>query len=550
MTNQTDEQPKKPVSGAPKWVWPLAAVVLLVIVGVVVAVTQKSSSPSSPEKTTASTATTPPTTAEKPPAIKANFTGSGFPNGDARSWRRTGGPIDSKSVSKLEVAWTRPIDGSGTYGSYAGSPIVARGVVYSQDLGSNVEAIDQKTGKLLWRKAYDAPSAGPNGVNVADGRVYGATSKAAFALDQKTGKELWSVDLAKGAAEGIDMAPGYRKGLVYVSTVPVSPDSSAYSDTDVGTLWALDAKTGKKRWHFATIADKPGTNEPNSAGGGLWYAPSFDESGGMYFGVGNPSPYPGTQDDPWGTSRPGRNLYSNSLVKLDAKTGKLKWFYQQTPHDLYDWDLQGPPVLINSGGRNLAVIGGKSGFVIAVDRATGKLAWERSVGKHNGHDDDGLLAMKGKTKKLEKQTPMTIYPGVLGGVISPISTNGKEVFVPVIDNPASVTDGATIGNGGDQAGLLMALSVGTGKVKWKTKLPTVSFGQTSVANDLVFVTTIDGKVLAYKTKNGKLAWSDALPVGTNTGVTLAGDTLIAPAGLPAQDGGGTPQIVAYRLGKK
>lgn len=344
MTNQTDEKPKRPASGAPKWVWPLAAVVLLVIVGVVVAVTQKSSSPSSSDKTTAATTTTAPQAA-KPPPIKADFTGSGFPNGDARSWRRIGGPIDSSSVSSLKVAWTRPIDGSGTYGSYAGSPIVTRGVVYSQDLGSNVEALDQKTGKLLWRTAYDAPSAGPNGINVADGRVYGATSSAAFALDQKTGKELWSVKLAKSAAEGIDMAPGYRKGLVYVSTVPVSPESGNYSATDVGTLWALDAKTGKRRWSFATIGPKPGTNgkQPNSAGGGLWYAPSFDESGGMYFGVGNPSPYPGTDEDLWGTSRPGRNLYSNSLVKLDAKTGKLKWFYQQTPHDLYDWDLQGPP---------------------------------------------------------------------------------------------------------------------------------------------------------------------------------------------------------------
>lgn len=548
MTNQTDEQPKKPVSGLPKWVWPLAAVVLLVIVGVVVAVTQKSSSPSSSsEKTTAATTTA--TTADKPPAVKADFTGSGFPNGDAKSWRRVGGPIDSTSVSKLEVAWTRPIDGSGTYGSYAGSPIVTRGVVYSQDLGSNVEAIDKKTGDLLWRKDYNDPSAGPNGINVADGRVYGATASAAFALDQKTGKELWSVTLNTSDAAGIDMAPGYRKGLVYVSTVPVSPNSSGYSDTDVGTLWALDAKTGKKRWSFATIAPKPGTKKPNSAGGGLWYAPSFDESGGMYFGVGNPSPYPGTEEDLWGTSRPGRNLYSNSLVKLDAKTGKLKWYYQQTPHDLYDWDLQGPPVLINSNGRNLAVIGGKSGFVIAVDRATGKLVWERSVGKHNGHDDDGLLAMKGKTKQLEKQTPMTIYPGVLGGVISPISTNGKEVFVPVINNAASVSSGSAIGNGGDQSGLLTALSVGTGKPKWTTKLPTVAFGPTSVANDLVFLTTIDGKLLAYKTKTGKLAWSDALPVGTNTGVTIAGDTLIAPAGLPGQNGG-TPQIVAYRLGKK
>src|SRR5690606_7822342 len=163
------------------------------------------------------------------------------------------------------------------YGSYAATPVIDRGVIYSQDLASNVEAIDLKTGKTLWRTAYDLPSAGPNGLTVAAGRVYAATPDAAFALDQRTGKELWSVTLANGESSGSDMAPGYHDGLVYVSTVPVTPETSDYSPTDAGVLYALDAKTGKQRWSFNTIKAEGKGKKARGAGGGLWYTPSFDD---------------------------------------------------------------------------------------------------------------------------------------------------------------------------------------------------------------------------------------------------------------------------------
>ncbi len=348
-----------------------------------------------------------------------SFTGDAYPSVDLANTRHVGGPIDSKNVSQLKVAWTLPLEAKSTYGSYSASPVVAKGVVYSQDLASNVQAIDLESGDVLWEKEYEEPDQGPNGVTVAEGRVYGATSKAAFALDQENGEELWSVPLTNNEHEGIDMAPGVDEGIVYVSTVPGNA-TEFYEGQGVGVLWALDAKTGKKLWHFNTVPpdlwEKKNFNI--NSGGGLWYAPAFDGKGSMYFGVGNPAPFPGTGKYPWGSSRPGPNLYTDSIVKMNAKTGKMDWHFQLTPHDIYDWDLQGPPILNKSGGRELLLAAGKSGIVIALDPQSGKLVWKRSVGTHNGHDNDGLYAMRHEYSKLK--TPFTLFPGNLGGVIAPM----------------------------------------------------------------------------------------------------------------------------------
>jgi outer membrane protein assembly factor BamB len=474
-----------------------------------------------------------------------SFTGSGYPNGDLANTRQVGGPIKASTVSELEVAWTLPINAESSFGSYASPPIVSKGVVYSQDLASNVQAIDAESGEVLWSKKYELADHGPNGVVVQGGLVLGATPTSAFALDQETGKQVWSVTLVRNAKEGIDMAPGYKDGIVYVSTVPVNV-GEFYGAGGVGILWALDAKTGKKLWHFDTVPkDLWGKPDVNS-GGGLWYPPAFDDKGFMYIGVGNPAPFPGTEDEPWGSSRPGPNLYSDSMVKLNAKTGKMKWYYQLTPHALYDWDFQNPPILVNAGGRQLALGAGKSGVVVALDAETGKPVWKRAVGKHNGHDDDGLLAMRGETSKLK--LPMLVYPGSLGGVIAPMATDGKSVFVPVINGPLEVLTQTERQEPGPLNGEIVALDLKNGALKWKHEFPSAPpYGFTTVANDLIFATTADGNVQAFDTGSGRAIWQATLPAGTNAGVTIAGDTMIAPAGLAAAEGQ-TPQIVAYRLG--
>jgi outer membrane protein assembly factor BamB len=475
-----------------------------------------------------------------------SFSGDAYPSIDLANTRHSGGPIDSKSVSQLEVAWTLPLEAQSTYGSYSASPVVAQGVVYSQDLESNVQAIDLESGDVLWEKTYEEADQGPNGVTVAGGRVYGATSRAAFALDQENGEELWSVPLAKNEHEGIDIAPGYDNGIVYVSTVPGNA-TEFYEGQGVGVLWALDAKTGKKLWHFNTVPpdlwEKKNFNI--NSGGGLWYAPAFDGKGSMYFGVGNPAPFPGTGKYPWGSSRPGPNLYTDSIVKMDAKTGKLKWYYQLTPHDIYDWDLQGPPILTKVGGRELLLAAGKSGIVIALDPESGKLVWKRSVGKHNGHDDDNLYAMRGEYSKLK--TPMTVFPGNLGGVIAPMSTDGSSVFAPVVNHSVTIASPSEVTEESPLTGELVAVDAKTGAIRWQHEFSSAAFGATSSANDVVFTTTYEGNVYAFDANSGKILWQETLPAGTNTGVTVAGDTLLVPAGLAAAEGQ-TPQLLAFRLG--
>jgi outer membrane protein assembly factor BamB len=478
---------------------------------------------------------------------EARFNGSGYPNGDLANSRDMKGAIDTGNVKQLEVAWTAPIEGESSFGSYASSPIVSQGVVYSQDLASNVQAIDRDSGDVLWTRSYQAPSLGPNGVVVQDGRVFGATSTAAFALDQETGKELWSTTLTRNETEGIDIAPGYEDGVVYVSTVPTNA-SALYEPGGVGILWALDGKTGKKLWHFDTVPKNLWGNPKVNSGGGVWYTPAFDGKGSMYFGVGNPAPFPGTPEHPWGSGRPGPNLYTNSIVKMDAKSGKMDWHFQLFPHDIYDWDLQGPPMLVKAGGRELVVAAGKVGYVIALDPKNGKLVWKRPVGKHSGHQNDGLYAMRGEYSKIETgEEP--VYPGVLGGVIAPMSTDGSTVFAPVVNAPMTVLSGSETGQASvSPSGELVALDAATGEVKWQHEFPTApAYGATTVSNDLVFATTADGKVSGFDVKSGRLAWQIDLPAGTNSGVTIEGDTLFAPAGLPSGEGQ-TPQLVAYRLG--
>lgn len=501
----------------PTWAWLAAGVAVVAIV--VVAVVASGSSSSS----------------------DVSFTGSGYPGVDTSNTRHVGGPIKSANVAKLEEAWSLPLTAESSFGSYSSTPVIVNGVMYSQDLASNVQAIDLESGDVIWEKSYETPDLGPNGVVVAKGGVYGATSTDAFALDRENGEELWSVPLTRNGSEGIDIAPGYRDGLVYVSTVPTT-SSATYEGEAVGILWALDAKTGKKVWSFDTVPKSLWGNPTVNSGGGLWYQPAFDEQGSMYFGVGNPAPYPGTQQDPWGSSRPGPNLYTNSIVKLDAKTGKMDWYFQLTPHDLYDWDLQGPPILVEAGGRQLVIAAGKSGIAIALDRESGKLVWKRPVGKHNGHDEDGLLAMRGESSKLK--IPATVFPGVLGGVISQPSTDGSTVFVPVV-NQSVLVNGSETGQSGAPGGELVALDVKSGAVKWKHDFPSPAFGGTTSVNDVVFATTYDGTVNAFDAKSGRIVWQTTLPAGTNTGVMANGSTLIAPAGVVSE--GGTPQIVAYRL---
>jgi alcohol dehydrogenase (cytochrome c) len=502
---------------------PLFVVALLVVGGGVLAGCGSSSSSSSSGSSNAS----------------ANFTGDAPPGIDLANTRMANGPINSGNVSELKESWSTLIKGQGVYGSYASTPVIVNGVVYSQDLESNVQALDLESGDLLWSKQYESPSHGPNGLAVAEGHVYGTTAGDAFALDQKTGKELWSVSL-----EGsIDMAPGANDGKVYVSTVPETP-SAEYEAGAVGTLWALDGKSGKKLWHFDTVPKDLWGNPGVNSGGGVWYPPSFDKQGNVYVGTGNPAPLPGTASDPWGSSRPGDNRYADSMVKLDPDNGKMLWYYQETPHNIYDWDFQDSPVLTTAKGKEVAVGAGKSGFVVAIDTKTGKPVWRQAVGTHNGHDKDPEYAMRGEYKKIKTGE---VFPGQLGGVVAPLATDGKLVFAPVVNHSMTVLSGSEVTEESSATGEVVALDLASGKVVWNAELRSPAYGGLLVSNDVVFATEAGGVVHALKADSGGELWQAALPSGTNAGVMVSGDMMLAGAGLPLAEGQ-LPKLVAYKLG--
>jgi alcohol dehydrogenase (cytochrome c) len=231
-------------------------------------------------------------------------------------------------------------------------------------------------------------------------------------------------------------------------------------------------------------------------------------------------------------------------VKLDPETGKLIWYYQQTPHNIYDWDFQNSPVIAEIGGKTVAIGSGKSGYVVAVDTKTGKPVWKTAVGRHNGHDKDGLYAMRGEYSKIKTGE---VFPGELGGVVAPIASDGKTVYVPIVNHSMTVKSGSEITEESEATGEVAAVDIKTGKVEWTRELESPAYGATLVVNDLVFATTADGVIHALKKETGGEVWQSALPSGTNAGVMVSGDMLLAGAGLPLAEGQ-TPELVAYRVG--
>ena len=451
-------------------------------------------------------------------------------------------PISSANVAQLGVAWTMPLTASSIYGTFAANPVTSPdGTVYLQDLASNVFAVDLQTGKVLWTRKYNSQDIGPNGVAYADGKLYGATAKFPFALDAKTGKELWrnttliSVAKQKGGGElssgfGFDIQPQVANGTVYLSSAALLGG---------GITYALDASTGKMKWSFDTVTDPVGDK---IIGGGSWNPPAIGPDGTVYIGTGNMY-----QPASVGLDNPGKRLYTDSTLALDGTTGKLHWYYQAVPDDFHDWDMQLSPIYASAGGRDLVVNAGKMGYVYAMDAKTGKLVWKTSVGVHNGHDNDGVLALQ---HKLKLTFPLTVEPGIVGGVETNMAVADGVVYVPVA-NLASVwktrTTGLGSANFGAGKGEMVALDLASGKVLWDTKLPQMADGDATVANDLVFTTTFDGYVIAFKRKDGSIVWKHKLPAFTNAPIAIVGDTLITAASFPGGKGQ-TTEVIAYRLG--
>jgi outer membrane protein assembly factor BamB len=476
------------------------------------------------------------------------------PDADLASTRYVASSITSTNVSDLGVAWTVPLTMSTTHtdGAYATTPVIVNGVVYVQDLNSDVFAISLATGKVLWTHGYNSPNGGPDGVNVVGGVVYAATAKAAVALNAATGAQLWSRTLIENDHEGIAMAPGYDHGTVYVSTVPANV-TTVYGAGGQGILWALNGQTGVPEWSWnqdQNLWGNPGVN----SGAGLWYTPSFDAQGNLYLGIANPAPIFGTKSYPLGSSRPGPDLYTDSVVKL-SPAGKLLWYYQLTPHDLYDWDLQNPPVVTTAAGRPVVIDGGKAGIMIELDAQTGKPLWRRPVGGHTGHENDGLLT-EHATATSHDPLPATycLEPSLYGGMLTQLASNGSTTFAAVNDFALEASPSGFTASAASQiqafekaVGEMVAVNQDTGAVIWDTPLPSSPFGAATVTNDVVFTTTFQGYLYALNAATGAIVFKTLMSAASNAPVAVDGDYVIAGAGA-AQSSTQRNLIIAYKLG--
>ena len=448
--------------------------------------------------------------------------------------------INSKNVTRLKKAWAWDIPGVSTFGAAATNPIIMRNVIYFQDLKSNVYALNLISGKLLWEKDYNADNIGPNGVAVARGRVFATKGSDVVALDRK-GAELWTTTLTTMPTEGTDIQLCAYGGLVYASTVPGASVTNFYNGGAVGRIFALDQQTGAIVWQFDTVdtADVWGNATVNS-GGGAWYPPAIDMmTGTMYWGIGNPGPFPGTDVYPNGTSRPGPNLYTDSIVALDAGTGALQWSTQVTQHDLFDHDFQLSPILtlatINGTKKHIAIGGGKGGTVYAFDRANGDILWQTAVGDH--HNDDLTELPAGTTR---------VFPGIFGGIETPMALAGNSLFVPYLNvftdfTPSSI-DQTTLDIAGGTGGLA-AIDVNTGAIIWDRKFDHPNFGGATVVNDLVFTATFDGTIFALDRNTGDALWTYTATGPINAWPAVVGNMIILPVGQ-----GSPPQLIAFKLG--
>jgi outer membrane protein assembly factor BamB len=452
-------------------------------------------------------------------------------------------PINSQTVSKLKVKWRFALKGASAFGDFASTPIVLNDTVYLQDLNSNVYALDRSTGKLEWQHTFNKPSIGPNGIAYGYGRIYGATATNVFALDPTTGKLLWSRKLIRNNQEGIDMTPQVYDNTVLISTVPGNA-SSFYKGNGDGIVWALDAATGKPKWKFNTVSDgaKLWGNPKVNSGGGLWYPPAVDGQGRVFISVANPAPLYGTPKFPNGSSRPGPDLYTDSLVALDGQTGKLLWFRQAIAHDVRDYDLMIPAITttatVQGTPTEIVLVAGKMGKAYAYRADNGKRLWTLSVGKHQ--NDTGPLPRK----------VISVFPGDLGGVETPMALAENRLFVPWLNfatrGSASGIAGASL-NFKTGSGGLTAVNPATGKVLWQRTLPSEDFGAATVANDVVFTSTYAGTVYAFDTTTGKTLWTTKAPAGINAFPAIDGDTLLVGAAAPGFLKKPQFQLIAYSL---
>ena len=438
--------------------------------------------------------------------------------------------ITTANVARLRPVWVYQPPGTG---SIEATPVVANGVMYVTAGPTIVAALDLKSGNPLW--VWTRPIAASvlnlgfprvnRGVALSDGTVYvGTLDGSLVALDAKSGVERWSVPVGDNKmGHAITAAPLVVGGKVIVG---ISGGEAGIR----GFLDAYDAMTGKQLWRFFTV---PSPGEPGSetwpadswvhGGGATWLTGSYDpELKLLYWGTGNPGP------DWNGDTRKGDNLYTCSLIALDVETGKARWHFQFTPHDVHDWDANQIPVLVDTqiGGRprSLVVMANRNAFFYAIDRKTGEYVFGAPYAKQTwakGLDSQGRPIEIPGMAPSEKGT--LVYPSLQGSTnwASPsYSPATGMLYVPVREmgsvyfkTGVEYRPGTFYTGGSEKAlneeswGAVRAIDVKTGKPAWDFRLPTPTWaGVMATAGGLVFSGSNEGNFFALDATTGKPLW--------------------------------------------
>jgi outer membrane protein assembly factor BamB len=461
-----------------------------------------------------------------PPEVRGAANAWPLPDHDYYNSRDAGfSPIQASTVSRLTRAWSVPL----SFGAST-SPIVVAGVAYVQDQTGTVYAVEVSSGRVKWKTRALGFSIGPYGVSIGWGKLFAATPTGVAAFDLSDGTPLWSREITTTPGQGVDIQTLAYGGRVYVASVPVAI-GKIYTGGSVGYLEALDANTGKIDWSFDTVRSKNLWGNPAvNSGGGAWYPPAIDTRRGIvYWGVANPAPFVGTTQYPNGSSRPGANLYTDSLVALSATTGKLLWYHQAFPHDLYDRDqVQAMLVPVRravDGSHQVVISAGKGGYVLGLNPLNGHRLWKTAVGIHRSGDLPELTG------------PTTILPGTYGGVLTPPASADGLVYAATLNAPSTLAPDQTAyfgGKVGTMDGDVVAMSARTGKIAWDTKVPGDPTGGVTIVNNLVLTATYQGKVLALNRSTGAVVWSYNGPGLVNGWMSVVGSGIYVPVGSPAQ----------------
>jgi quinohemoprotein ethanol dehydrogenase len=485
--------------------------------------------------------------------------------------------IDRGNVGNLKGVWRTHLTGSGIGPQYSGEaqPLVYRGVIYVVTGANDVFAVGVESGAILWEyraqldPANNAVCCGwtSRGVGLGDGKVFvGQLDGKLVALDQRTGAVAWSVQ-AERWQEGytITSAPLYFDGLVVTGF--------AGGERGIrGRVKAFDARDGSLVWTFYTVPGPgevghdtwPADNELWKDGGApVWNTPAVDpELGLLYFATGNPGP------DYNGGVRPGDNLFSTSIVAVEAKTGRYRWHFQQVHHDIWDYDAASPVTLfdvtLNGEPRKGLAQASKTGWVYVLDRVTGAPLIgidERPVPQEPRQataatqpyprgeafvpqqidiaPEGTTLVNGGRIFTPFWTTPVLIKPGPPGGVNWPPSSYDpatQYLFVCAADRIWSYfaeevsterpREGAGYIAGGiggfhmTQLGVFAAVDLETNTLAWQQHWPSPCYsGSLATAGGLVFVGRNDGRLTALDSRNGAKLWEFQTGAGMNAPVT-------------------------------